>query len=90
MATLLIHHKVADFAVWKKAFDAHEPVRLSAGLSNARLYKSADDEKEVFVVLDCSDVGRAKTFAASAELKEAMANAGVVATPHVHFLTAAD
>jgi hypothetical protein len=90
MPTIVVRHKVKDFAAWKRAFDAHAQVRLAAGLSNARLFCSADDANEVFVVLDATDFGKAKAFAASADVKEAMANAGVVDNPDVYFLKAVE
>ena len=90
MPTIVVRHKVQDFAIWKRAFDAHAPVRLTAGLSNARLFCSADDANEVFVVLDAADIGKAKAFAASADVREAMANAGVVDKPDIYFLNAVE
>ena len=89
MALLIVRHKVKDFAAWKAAFDAHKPTQMAAGLSNARLFRSADDASEVVVLLDAADISKAKQFVASPELKSAMEGAGVVDKPDVYLLNAA-
>lgn len=43
MALVIVRHKVAEFATWKRAFDGHAPARAEAGFSNVRVYRSADD-----------------------------------------------
>ena len=45
-----------------------------------------DDPNSVTVVMDFSDAGKAKAFAASADLKAAMKLAGVVGAPTIHIL----
>ena len=90
MALVIVRHKVKDFTAWRKAFDAHADARGSAGFSNARLYRSADDPSEVVVLLDTSDIGKAKQFIGWRDLKEAMASAGVVGSPDVFLLISAD
>ena len=90
MAVMIIRHKVKDFAVWKRAYDAHKTTRDSAGLSKARLFRSADDASEVVILFDVADIGKAKAFGASADLQSAMKGAGVVDKPDVYFLNPAD
>ena len=51
----------------------------------------ADSNKsEIVVVFDTEDTRKAKEFAASTDLKEAMAEAGVLDTPTVYFLESID
>jgi len=88
MALVIIRHKVEDFVSWKRAFEEHAPARATAGLSNARLYRSADDSNEVVILLDTSDIGKAMQFISSAELKVVMKNAGVIDRPDVYVLHA--
>src|SRR5207245_7692591 len=38
MALMVIHHKVRDYAAWRPAYDAHEPSRAGAGITNGRVY----------------------------------------------------
>jgi len=53
-------------------------MQRAAGLFNPRVYHSADSSKsEIVVVFDTEDTKKAKDFAASADLKEAMIKAGV-------------
>ena len=48
-------------------------MQRGAGLLNPRVYHSADSNKsEIIVVFDTEDTKKAKEFAASADLKEAM------------------
>ena len=87
---VIVRHKVAEFATWKRAFDGHAPARVEAGFSNVRIYRSADDPSDVVVLLDTDDIGTAKQFIASPELKSAMSAAGVVDKPDVFVLIPAD
>jgi len=90
LAILIVRHKVKDFAAWKPAFQVHESERVAAGLTNPRLFCSADDPGEVVILFDAADLGAAKAFVGSAELQSAMAAAGVMDKPDIYFLNAAD
>jgi hypothetical protein len=58
---------------------------------SAGVYHSADGNKsEIVVVFDTEDTKKAKEFAASADLKEAMIAAGVLDTPTIYFLESID
>src|ERR1700674_2181207 len=89
MALVIVRHNVKDFAAWKNAFDAHASARGSAGLSNTRMFRSVDDPSEVVILFDTDDIGKAKQFIESPELKSAMTAAGVVDNPDVFILNAA-
>jgi hypothetical protein len=89
MALMIIRHKVKDFATWKPAFDGHRGVQTAAGLSNPRVFRSADDPTEVVILFDAQDIGKAKELAGSSELKSAMAAAGVTDKPDIYFLNPA-
>jgi hypothetical protein len=89
MALIIIRHKVKDFAAWKPAFDGHKSIQTAAGLSNPRLFRSADDPSEVVVLFDAQDLGKAKEFVSSADLKSAMQAAGVKDKPDIYFLNSA-
>jgi hypothetical protein len=90
MALVIVRHKVAEFVTWKRAFDGYAPARGEVGFSNVRVYRSADDSSDVVVLLDTDDIGKAKQFIASPELKSAMSAAGVVDKPDVFVLIPAD
>lgn len=91
MGMMIIHHKVRDYGQWRPVFDAHAGIQRAAGLTNPRVYHSADSNKsEIVVVFDTEDTKVAKEFAASADLKEAMMKAGVEDVPTIYFLESID
>ena len=91
MGMMIIRHKVRDYGLWRPIFNEHAEMQKAAGLTNPRIYHSADSNKsEIVVVFDTKDTKRAKDFAASADLKEAMSKAGVVDMPTIYFLESID
>ncbi len=86
MIHMLIRHKVADFAKWKPVYDAHASARQSAGLKEEHLLRNGDDPNEVILLFSAQDLDKAKAFAASDELRQAMQSAGVSEKPDVYFL----
>lgn len=84
---MLVRHKVRDFSVWKPGYDAHLPKRVEAGLTEAHLFRGAHDVNEVVVLFRAADLGRAKAFAESADLRETMQKLGVLDRPDISFLT---
>jgi hypothetical protein len=66
-------------------------MQKAAGLINPRVYHSADSNKsEIVVVFDTEDTKKAKAFAVSVDLKDAMVEAGVLDTPTIYFLESID
>ena len=91
MGMMIIRHKVRDYGQWRPIFDGHVEMQRSAGLINRRVYHSADSNKsEIVVVFDTEHTNKAKDFAASVDLKEAMIKAGVLDTPTIYFLESID
>lgn len=86
MAHMLIRHKVADFEIWKPAYDEHRPERVAAGLTDLHLWRNEADPNEVFVLFETTDLPMAKAFADSTHLKEKMRAAGVQGPPDIVFL----
>ena len=83
---VLIRSKVKDFKTWKVAYDAHLPKRVEAGLTEKYLLRSEDDPNEVVLHFEAQDLGRAKKFFGSADLRERMEESGVVDKPDIYFL----
>ena len=83
---VLVRHKVSDFSKWKPAYDAHLPARQKAGLKEEHLLRNTDDPNEVVLLFEAKDIQKAKEFASSADLREAMQSAGVVDKPDIYFL----
>ena len=91
MGMMIIRHKVRDYGQWRRVFDAHAEMQRAAGLTNPRVYHSADSNKsEIVVVFDTKDTKVAKEFASSSNLKEAMRKAGVEDIPTIYFLESID
>jgi hypothetical protein len=65
MAFVLIRHKVKDFNTWKTGYDAHQPKRTEAGLTEKHVLRGADDANEVVMLFEAQDLDRAKAFTAS-------------------------
>ena len=86
MIHMIIRHKVADYPRWKEAFDAHLNTRKAAGETEYRVLLSVDDPREVTLFFDWDSLERARRFAGSDDLKQAMQKAGVLGDPDVRFL----
>ena len=82
---LTIHIKVKDYGTWRPAYDGHEKSRLSAGITNGRVFRNAEDPNDVVVLQDVADVAKARTWVASEDLKAAMQKSGVIGSPSVRF-----
>jgi heme-degrading monooxygenase HmoA len=86
MPSLLIRHHVADYPAWKAVFDEHEFVRRANGSQGERLFRGVDDPHELLLLLAWDDLERARLFADSDDLREAMAQAGVTDQADIWFL----
>ena len=82
---MTIRHQVADYAQWRPVFDEHRGAREAAGLTRCKVQQGADDPNLVSLSCDAADLRKAKDFAASADLKEAMKKAGVTGEPTIFF-----
>ena len=45
MGMMIIRHKVRDYGHWRPLFDGHVEMQKAAGLTNPRVYHSADSNK---------------------------------------------
>ena len=86
MGFMLVRHKVKDFNTWKAGYDAHQPKRADAGLTEKYLLRSADDVNVIVILFAAQDLNQAKAFAASSDLRETMQELGVVDKPDIYFL----
>lgn len=86
MVHVIVRQKVADYSRWKEAFDAHLSSRKAAGELGNRVLVSVDDPREVTVLLDWDGLERARRFAGSEDLKQAMQKAGVVGDAEIRFV----
>ena len=76
-----VHFKVKDFNAWRTSYNGHEKERATAGITNSRVFRSADDPNDVLILQDVADVSKARTWYSSSEMKSAMEKSGVVGSP---------
>ena len=86
---LTLHFKVKDFNAWRTGYDAREKNRLSAGITNGRVFRSQNDPNDVVILQDVADVAKARTWLGSPEMKTAMEKSGVLGSPTIRFAAAA-
>ncbi|MBL0233909.1 MAG: hypothetical protein IPQ08_09605 [Chitinophagaceae bacterium] len=84
---MLVMHKVANYEKWLASFEAHDSIRLAYGIHKYVIGRVPDDSNMVVAVMLIDDPAKAKAFAGSADLKEAMKKAGVVGAPKMMLFT---
>jgi hypothetical protein len=87
-ATLVVRHKVNDYAAWRKVYDELEPIRARHGCTAQRVLHLPADANDLLITHDFPSVEQASTFAQSADLRTGMARAGVEGAPSVEIFTA--
>jgi hypothetical protein len=87
-AMMIVRHKAGDFAKWQMSYDDHDSMRLANGIHNYVIGRGAMDSSTVLVATKADDMAKAKAFAASASLKQAMQKAGVTGKPSISYITA--
>ena len=90
MPSLLIRHRVADYAAWSTVFAEQEIVRRANGSRGGRILHAAADPAEILVLLEWDDLERARLFVDSDDLQEALRHAGVIGEPEFWFLDDVD
>ena len=84
-----IHLKVKDYATWRSGYDGNEKSRVSAGITNGRVFRKAEDPNDVVILQDVADVAKARTWLGSDDMKALMQKSGVLGSPNVRFAAAA-
>lgn len=83
---MLIRHKVKDFSLWKQVYDTFSEKRIEAALTEKHLFTNANHPREVIILYEAKDPGRAKDFMRSPDLRQRMKTAGVVDEPDIYLL----
>ncbi|GEO19109.1 hypothetical protein [Microvirga aerophila] len=65
MTMIIIHHLVQNSEAERPVYDAHKPARNLVGLTNGRVFRSADDPNHLVIRSDMTDRNKAVAFAAS-------------------------
>jgi hypothetical protein len=82
---LTIHLKVKDYSSWRAGYDGREKSRLSAGITNGKVFRSDQDPNDLVIVQDVADVAKARAWLGSDEMKATMQKNGVIGSPTIRF-----
>lgn len=77
MTTFFVRHRVADYDAWRAVYDGVEDMQRDAGVTDAAVYRDADDASQVLVVHRFGSREQAEAFMENADAKAAMSAAGV-------------
>ena len=84
MQYVLIIHEVADYANWKKIFDAAADIRREAGERSYQVLKYQDQPNKIVHFSAWTSIDAAKNFFESPELVEIREEAGVKAPDFIY------
>lgn len=85
MARLFVRHEVADFNVWKQAYEDFDAERKTLGVIGDGVYQADGNPNDVTAFHDFATMDEAKAFGQSPRLREVMEAAGVQGPPTVWF-----
>ncbi len=90
MPALLIRHRVADFATWRRQFERDANGRRANGGQGERIFRSSEDRTELWLLLEWDDLLRARQFSQSPDLIAFLRRAGVIDRPDYWYLVEPD
>jgi hypothetical protein len=85
MVRMFVRHDVADYPMWRQAYDAFDAERRLMGVISHAVYRSAEKDVDITVIHDFETLAAARAFVASQRLREVMGAAGVVSVPAIWF-----
>jgi len=83
MVRLFVRHNVANYDAWRKVYDDFGSTRSGMGVTGDAVFRGVADPSDVTITHEFDTAQKAKAFAESAELREAMGKAGVVGQPQI-------
>jgi len=83
MATIIIRHKVEDYAKWKRGYDEADWLRKQHGITYASIHHAESDPKDIISVHRFKDMKGAKDFASA--VPALMKEIGVIGKPEIWF-----
>ena len=90
MPALLIRLKAPDYDAWRRAFAEAAGTRRAHGARSERVFRSADDPAELWLLLEWDDLRRARLFVMSDDLSDELGRAGVTDRPDYWYLDDTD
>jgi heme-degrading monooxygenase HmoA len=86
MPRVLIQHQVKDYSIFERVFLEDGERRRRSGSKGGSLFRNSEDPDNLVALFEWDDVERARTFANSYELSEAVKWAGDATPPRVTVL----
>jgi hypothetical protein len=86
MPYMLVRAKFEDYARFYPIYTDHAPVRQASGSRGARLFRNVENPDEVLALFEWDGLEKARQFAGSDDLRQAMQRAGLADMPTVYFL----
>lgn len=83
MTTMFVRHTVSDYKTWRKVYDDFASVQKTKGVTAEAVYRAVENPNDITVTHEFATIEAAQAFAESAELKNAMQNAGVAKAPTI-------
>lgn len=81
--TMIVRHRVDDYAAWRSVYETVAGLREQHGCSDAQVLVDPADKEDVFVLHRFPTLEQAQAFADSDELRSAMTRAGVAGPPRI-------
>ncbi len=81
MHYLLVKHKVADFAQWKRVFEENGKAARQGGMELLHVFRDTADSNLVFVFCKVHDFKKAKAFTQAADAGDSAKRGTVIGTP---------
>ena len=81
MTTIFVRHAVADFGVWKVAFEADTDRRQESYITSSQVFRMDGDENMVLIAFESDDPAAFAKMMSDPDLAETMKAAGVTSKP---------
>lgn len=89
MSTIILNHKVIDYAKWRPVFDADNLRRKEAGFKNEKVFRGGDDPNNVYILAEVADPSSLSKMMNDPDLAAKMAEGGVISQPSLVVLNPA-
>ena len=90
MPYVMIRHKVANYAKWKRAVNEFAKFRKASGEKCFYVCRNSKSPNYLMVWCEWDTAARMKEFIKSAELRKAMKGAGVISKPAIQMFDRMD
>jgi hypothetical protein len=85
LTTVLVLHRVADYSIWRTAYESLEGVQKELGVIEEQVFQAKGDPKNVLVLHRFASLSDAEKCMESPKLRQAMTEAGVIGQPRIEF-----